>query len=337
MDCEQVEREELVEKYLSGRLEPPLERDLQVHLLECRECLALLETCEAARDELAAQAAELPANQARGSRPGWQAWFVPWRVAAFTGLGIAVIVTAVIAVRTRVISRRTPQVQNGGTAFTGSTTTGGTEANFPELAALSSTEQAAVSQAIGGRMISYPADLGALRGKTGTLLGSSTSSSPEARFQVLEPLGEVVIDASPVFRWQTLAGAGSYSVDVFDSNTNPVQSGSPRRAPQWKPPRPLKRGQTYEWQVTAAMRDGKSVIAPSFPQPKAKFRVLDEAKANELEQFRQAHPDSHLILGILYAQAGVLKTGERELAQVPANSRDFDLAQHLLHSLRESR
>src|SRR5713226_9650614 len=68
MDCEQIARDELVEKYLQGRLEPALERDFQVHLLECPECLALLETCEDIRDDLAPQAAAI---EQKSEKPFW--------------------------------------------------------------------------------------------------------------------------------------------------------------------------------------------------------------------------------------------------------------------------
>src|SRR5262252_7504092 len=116
MDCEQIARDELVEKYLSGRLESPLERELQVHLLECHECLALLESCEAARDELASRAAilsELPNQQIRGSGRGWLEWFTPARTAALAGLATIVIVATVALVHSGLISGRDQQAGSG--------------------------------------------------------------------------------------------------------------------------------------------------------------------------------------------------------------------------------
>jgi hypothetical protein len=340
MDCAQVARDELLEKYLNGQLESELERELQVHLLECRECLALLETCEEARDELAGRAAvlaEVPEKPIRGAGRSRLPWLSPLPAALLAGVATVVIVAAVFVSRTGMWSGHGQQAKNGSNVSNGGVTpnvVSGVESKFPELAGLPSAEKDAVEQAISSRTISYPPYLAGLRGKSETLLGASSEDHP---FRALEPVGEAVIEAHPAFRWQALAGAGTYSVVVFDTNAKLVQSSPALRVTEWKPSQPLKRGQVYQWQVTAVMGDGKSVIAPSFPQPKAKFRVVDEAKANELEQFRQTHPEAHLVLGILSAQAGLVKSGEQELAQVPGNSRDYDLAQALLRSVRELR
>ncbi len=53
--------------------------------------------------------------------------------------------------------------------------------------------------------------------------------------------------------------------------------------------------------------------------------------------FRQAYPESHLVLGILYAEAGLLKDAERELDDIRENNHDFELAQSLLRNVRELR
>jgi len=333
MNCEQVARDELVEKYLNGQLEPAVEHDFQVHILECRECVALLETYEDIRDDLAPQAAAI---EQKSEKPFWSlgGLVVPRRTAALAGLACLVVVVVAVGVRTGWIPGRGEHGTDLSKGGTEQPTSGGLAAAFPEIAALPSSEQPEVWKAINSRNISYPSDLVELRGKQATLLGESPEG---ASFRVLEPVGEVVIDQRPLLRWQPLAGAVRYSLAIFDANANPVQTSSPLHLTQWKPPHPLQCGQVYQWQVTAEMSDGKRVIAPSFPSPKAKFRVIDQAKADELEQFRQAHPESHLVLGILYSEAGLLKDGQRELGDIPANSRDFALAQQLLRSIRESR
>ena len=333
MDCEQIARDELVEKYLQGRLEPALESDFQVHVLECPECLALLETCEDIRDDLAPRAAAI---EQKSEKPFWSlgGLVVPRRTAALAGLACLAVVVVAVGVRTGWIPGRGghgTDISKGGTVQPAS---GGLAAAFPEIAALSPAEQPAVWKVINSHNISYPSDLSDLRGKPGTLLGESPEG---ASFRVLEPVGEVVIDPRPLFHWEPLTGAVTYSVVIFNTSPNPVQTSTPLHLTQWKPPHPLQHGQVYQWQVTAVMSDGKSVIAPSFPSPKAKFRVIDQAKADELEQFRLAHPEAHLVLGILYTEAGLLKNGERELGDIPENSRDFELARHLLRSIRELR
>src|SRR6266849_2080443 len=105
MNCQQVARDELVEKYLNGQLEPALERDFQVHILECPECLALLETCEDIRDDLAPQAATL---EQKSEKPFWSlgGLLVPRRTAALAGLVCMARVAALVGLRTGVIPGR---------------------------------------------------------------------------------------------------------------------------------------------------------------------------------------------------------------------------------------
>jgi hypothetical protein len=150
-------------------------------------------------------------------------------------------------------------------------------------------------------------------------------------------VGEVVLEAHPIFLWQPLAGAVSYSVVIFDTNANQIQTSPATHSTSWKPAHPLQRGKVYQWQVRAVMGDGKPVVAPSFPKPEAKFRVLDQAKVDELRQFRQAHPESHLVLGILFAESGLLKDARSELGEIQQSDRNFELAQNLLRSVRELR
>ena len=329
MDCEQVARDELVEKYLSGQLEPTLQRDLQVHILECPECLALLETCEDIRDDLAPRAAAI---RQKSEKRSWSLGplLLSWRSAALAGLACVVVVAAVLGVRTGWISGHGMHNADGTVV----TSEGGKPATFLEISALSPAEQSAVRRTISDHNISYPPELSDLRGKPGTLLGESPGNEA---FRVLEPLGEVVIEPRPLFRWQPIGGAVSYSVVIIDTKTKKMQSSPVGNLTQWQPAHPLQHGEVYEWQVTAVMSDGKSVIAPAFPNPKAKFRVIDQTRADELERFRQTHPEAHLVLGIVYAEAGILKDAEQEFSEVPENSRDFELAQNFLRNVRKLR
>jgi hypothetical protein len=204
----------------------------------------------------------------------------------------------------------------------------------PEMAALPPPARLAVAKAIERRELDFPAELDELRGQAQTLLGSSDGG---ARFAVLAPVGEVVSEARPDFRWQPLQGAASYSVAIFDEGLNAVQSSSALHATQWKPAQPLQRGHFYQWQVTATMKDGTTVISPKPPSSEARIQILRQQQADELERFRQGHADAHLVLGILYAQAGVLTDAEQELAKVSSEDPRHDTAQTLLGSIRHAR
>jgi hypothetical protein len=72
----------------------------------------------------------------------------------------------------------------------------------------------------------------------------------------------------------------------------------------------LQRGKSYAWQVIAE-RNGEFVKSPIPPHPPAMFHVLEE---NKLKQFQeiQKSTTSHLILGILSANLGLLDSAEAE-------------------------
>ena len=116
----------------------------------------------------------------------------------------------------------------------------------------------------------------------------------------------------PAFRWRALAGAGGYTVKVFNQDFSVVAQSPTITTNTWRPMQPLPRGVVYSWQVTA-IKDGQEVKAPRPPAPQAKFKVLDAGTVAELQAARQQQTVSHLALGVLYARAGMLEQAEREL------------------------
>ncbi len=178
-----------------------------------------------------------------------------------------------------------------------------------------------------------PAQLSALIGKTGTLLGNSAQGEP---FLLLTPVGTFVEDERPTFRWRPLAGASSYEITVFDAELNEVAASPALSGTDWKSSAQLERGKVYLWQV-AATTDGEQVVAPVPPAPEAKFEVLDLAHAKELEQLKREQPNAHLILGRAYAKAGVLDAAEKEFRLVSGSDADYTLAQKFIHDLKALR
>jgi hypothetical protein len=53
-------------------------------------------------------------------------------------------------------------------------------------------------------------------------------------------------------------------------------------------------------------------MAPVPPAPEAKFKVLEAALAEKIEEAKSTANDSHLLLGVLYAEAGLLADAEKE-------------------------
>jgi hypothetical protein len=155
------------------------------------------------------------------------------------------------------------------------------------------------------------------------------------QFSVLEPVGKVVQSDRPTFRWSQLAGATGYVVEVYDEGFNLVATSPQLTANSWTS-QPLKRGRIYSWQVKA-IKDGQEFRSPRPPASQATFRVLDAATVNELQQARRAYSSSHLVLGLLYARAGLLDEAEKEFLTLQRANPDSALARRLLSQVRNLR
>jgi predicted anti-sigma-YlaC factor YlaD len=167
--------------------------------------------------------------------------------------------------------------------------------------------------------------------KTGSLMGGGEN----APFQLLEPIAKVIESNQPVFRWQPLAGATSYTLTVYNADFNRVKTSPLLTGTEWRPPQPLPRGAIYSWQVKAS-KDGQEVIVPEPPAPEAKFKVLERARAEELAQARQQFASSHLTLGLLYARAGMQDEAAKELQSLLDANQGSPLARKLLRSVTPS-
>lgn len=180
-----------------------------------------------------------------------------------------------------------------------------------------------------GKLEQSPA-LAQLASEPSTLLGNSSDGLP---FGLVGPLGQIVRTQQPTLRWRALAGAESYKVIVTDAELNQVAASAPLTTTEWRVTKPLPPGGIYSWQVTA-LKDGAEIISPVMPAPQAKFKVLDSATTRMLAQAERAYSDSHLTLGVLYAEAGLLEEAERELRILVRDNPGADIAQKLLQSLR---
>jgi len=153
------------------------------------------------------------------------------------------------------------------------------------------------------------------------------------RFAAIEPAGRVTLTDRPTFRWSRLNGSAGYVVEVYDAQFNLAASSPPLTGVSWTAP-PLARGQVYSWQVKA-IRDGQEFIAPRPPAPQARFRILDQGAAAEITRARRDYASSHLLLGLLYARAGLVAEAEQEfraLQKANPDSPNAEVAQKLLAS-----
>jgi hypothetical protein len=183
--------------------------------------------------------------------------------------------------------------------------------------ALRSEDAEAVKSALIASQVEAPPLIAGLAGRSGMLRGEREG----VRFALQSPVGTAVLTDRPTLRWQRLEGASGYTVAVYDSSFNPVASSPLLVGAEWTLPQALQRGLVYSWQVTAN-KDGKLVSSPTSPAPEAKFLVIDQASANGMGQAEQRYANSHLVLGVLFARAGLLDDAERELrVLVKANPR----------------
>ena len=167
-----------------------------------------------------------------------------------------------------------------------------------------------------------------------TLRGPS-SGQP---FKLLSPRRTVIVTDRPSFEWERLPGATAYKVVVGDMRGHEItrsQDLSPDRT-SWTPPKPIKRGEIYAWNVIAIV-DGKEIVSPGASASEMKFKVLSESSAQELGQLKKA--GSHLALGVFYAREGMIPEAEREFRiLVRDNPRTTALKKLLsqIHSWRRS-
>lgn len=205
--------------------------------------------------------------------------------------------------------------------------------NLHGLESAPSEYQAIVRTALLNKQIQTPPGLEGLITKSGVVLGDSPKVIP---FKLLKPVGTVVPNDRPAFRWEPLAGAEKYRVTILDDAFNPAGDSGWLQDRTWTPTNPLRRGNSYIWQVTA-LRNGKEITSPQPPAGEAWFQILDQSKFEQLEKARTQFTGSHLLLGLLYAQNGALDEAEEEMSRLTAANPDSKEVKELLIQLQKLR
>ena len=189
--------------------------------------------------------------------------------------------------------------------------------------------QSMLREALATRRIERPSQLKELTRPPSSLMSTDKQRS---EFSLIEPVGKVLMTDHPTFRWSPMEEATVYVVEVYDSKFNLVAASPELTNHSWTAPT-LSRGKVYGWQVKAT-KDGQEFTSPRPPAPQAKFRILDQAKANELAKAKRAYPSSHLALGLLYAEAGLLREAEQELRMLQKANPGSEIARSLLRQVQ---
>lgn len=151
-----------------------------------------------------------------------------------------------------------------------------------------------------GRLPAIPLDP-ALASPKEVLLGGNDR---EMQLQVLRPKGTLLSSDTPVFRWEAPAGSRSFRVAIYDDNFAQIAQSPVLETSSWTPKTPLPRGRNFRWTVSAVIA-GKRVVAPSAPDPEAKFRIATAAQLEELEALRRSGSPSQLQIAITAARLGL--------------------------------
>ena len=350
-----------VDKNLSGDA-------LQVvtdHLGSCEQCARTVKDLRAFRNEIAPSLDReyRPVEVAPTPRSSWLASLVSLirssPVPAFGGAALAVLLLVFIAWvawrmpkdehREEVVvvpspslqptPAPVPSVQPEPVAVVAQLNDGSGTVSLDQQGKLSGADnlpagyQDLLKKTLSGQRIEKSSQLQGLTRPSSALMGTNDQAS---EFSVLEPGGNVLLTDRPTFRWSKMEGATGYVVEVYDDQFKLVSSSPQITGLSWTTTTALPRGHVYSWQVKAN-KDGQEITSPRPPAPQAKFRVLDQAKANELTRVKRAYGSSHLALGLLYADAGLLREAEAEFRLLRRANPDSEMARNLLRQIQSMR
>jgi len=143
---------------------------------------------------------------------------------------------------------------------------------------------------------------------------------------VLRPVSEAVEETQPVLYWSAGFGEPPYSVSIADERGQVIARAQGIQNTSWMVLTPLRRGGEYTWQV--------SVTGVS---EQASFRVLDDGQATLWRAMQAAHRDSHLVIGLVAEQLGLLGIAEREYTALTKAFPESNTAALLLNNVGELR
>jgi hypothetical protein len=322
-------------RYARGAMDEADRTIFESHLEDCSACRETAESLAAAPPGRTPEL--LPAQP----QPFWHRIARFWKEPRFAlPAGVAVLAACIFlgwAVwhRGNTIVEHPGQSTGGEAAVAVSLRDGGAEITLDKkgtlggVAGLDPAVINAVRQALASAGLPKPQVLSELSGPPIKFMGQTGPAPP---FVLISPVDTVVGDDQPTLRWEALSGATSYTVAVFDPQFKLVTKTTIPAGTEWRVPIPLRRGAIYFWQVTA--RKGElQVTIPAAPAPRAEFKVLDSQTATDLEKARTL-TDSHLVLGILYAQQGLRLDAERELDALARQNPQSSVPAKLLSDVR---
>jgi len=142
------------------------------------------------------------------------------------------------------------------------------------------------------------------------------------------PAATAIDDVQPELRWPSIEGA-RFIVSIT-SDGEEVARSEELATSRWRAPE-LRRDRMYRWQVNVE-RGEESFVVPAPPAPPAIFRVLSQREHEELGRAVSGADGDRLLLGLLYARAGLVDDARRQLESHERETND-PLPRRLLRQL----
>jgi len=188
-----------------------------------------------------------------------------------------------------------------------------------------------VRSALKSEHVKSPLFIAGLKGEPGTLMGTK-----QAEYGLLSPVATAVESKTPTFRWTAVKGVDNYEVAIYDAGSKKVLTSGLVLKNIWKAAAALERGHNYSWQVRA-IKDGREVLMPPPGAPDAKFRIVEPGKMQEIQLARKSDAKSYLVLGVVYAEAGMIEESERAFQKLLNANPNSPVARSLLRSVKALR
>ena len=310
--------EELAD-FMDDKLDPVARREVMQKLARSPQARRELDDLKRFQSEVATAVAQTLRRRSR-----WSTWSLP--IAAAVAVGVAFLWWSMqLQPREGALVLRDNglrlQVAPDGSLLGG-------PALPPEL-------RASLKSAVSQNRIDVPPAIASLRGQAGSLAGAPANTS---NFNVVTPVGTAVEDVSPEFRWSADDHATGYRIAIArSSDGTPVTTADVAKEQlNWRASTALVRGETYAWQVQALQNGSVLATAPAPPQPEARFSVLSEEQAQQLDSVKKRVAHSHLALALAYARSGVIDRADTELSALENENRDSALPGRLRAALRNA-
>jgi anti-sigma factor RsiW len=269
-----------LEAYVSGRFPPARQEDCSAHLDSCLACRAELEDLRTLKSEASGFQRPEPLGRELERRRKRRTLTLV-QTAAVATIFVAVASTAIWWGRDRLLAKKPPIAATVPQIGSPPLATVPSPTSSPPVATAQPRDTRAAGQVSVQPASATPGVAASIQhGNAQPPTDLSRSREPAAGapqtnrgFALLSPFGEAISEPRPEFHWTPLAGAVRYSVAIVDERLHPVQHSRALRTTGWRPRRPLRRGRTYLWQVTATLRGGSTVVASGPSASGALLRI----------------------------------------------------------------